>query len=257
METNSPSDATINPTNIHGPTSPEIGFVFSHAGLSANYQDEHVPFSSPPNLSPSLPQSNIFDPEFWQDNVPLLIRSNVAVQSANLAVLILIFAQSAAGMGTNHYGKALWHYGRALRLVREDTSTSSSRAESLRPAILCCLFFVIFEIMNGDTTSAESHLWNGENMLLELQRLEARQRGGIELGVSVDMDGDGDGDGNGQGALRRELPCALQFLVLQSDEPSLDFERAGYLEAFLRMATSNLTEGGYSDELTEGVERLL
>ncbi|UKZ53960.1 hypothetical protein TrVGV298_007764 [Trichoderma virens] len=173
----------------------------------------------------------------------MLVQSNVAVQSANLAVLILMFAQSAVGVGSNHYGKALWHYGRALRLVRE---TSTSR-EGLRPAILCSMFFVIFEIMNGDTRAAESHLWNGEKMLLELQRLESRP-GGIEV--------------DGEGSLRRELPYALQFLMLQSDAPNLNFEKAGYLEAFIRMATSpdripNMVPRAYPDQMTERVEGLL
>ncbi|TFB00522.1 hypothetical protein CCMA1212_007848 [Trichoderma ghanense] len=247
MERSPPSDSILDPTNIHGSAGPGLELIFSNARASADYRDGGSNLNQS-SLYPSLPQSTIFDAEFWQDNVPLLIQNNVAVQSANLAVLILIFAQSAAGLGTNHYGKALWHYGRALQLVRETSITQ----ESLRPAILCCMFFVIFEILNGDTRSAESHLWNGENMLLELQRLESRRRRGIDLGSSGDLD---DGDGNGQGGLRRELPCALQFLILQSDEPNLNFERAGYLEAFIQMATSpdrvpKLTAGGYSDELT-------
>ncbi|KAK1249301.1 hypothetical protein MKX07_002817 [Trichoderma sp. CBMAI-0711] len=252
MEGKPPPDSIIEATNIHDSASPDLDFIFPSAGSSANYQDGHTTLSQT-NHHTSLPQSTIFDPSFWQHNVPLLIQNNAAVQSANLAVLILIFAQSAAGMGTNHYGKALWHYGRALQLVRE---TDDSQ-ESLRPAILCCMFFVIFDIMNGDTGGAESHLWNGETMLLQLQRLEAGH-GGIDLGLRVDMDRDGDG----RGTLRRELPCALRFLIIQSDEPNLTFERAGYLEAFLQMATSpdrvpSLTAGGYSDALTEGIQRLL
>ncbi|KAL6886379.1 hypothetical protein HDV57DRAFT_526272 [Trichoderma longibrachiatum] len=253
MEENDPtSDSIINQTNIHSSASPELGLIFSSARASTNYQNESIDFN-PSGLYTNLPQSTIFTPKFWQDTAPLLIQNNVAVQSANVAVLILIFAQSAAGMGTNHYGKALWHYGRALQLVRQ----SNGSRESLRPAILCCMFFVIFEIMNGDTRSAESHLWTGENMLSELQRLEARPEG-AGLGLSVDMDG----NASGKGSLRGELPCALRFLILQSDEPNLNFERAGYLEAFLQMATSpdrvpSLTAGGYSDELTDAVERLL
>ncbi|KAL6872964.1 hypothetical protein J3F83DRAFT_594564 [Trichoderma novae-zelandiae] len=254
MEYNPPLDSIIDQTNIHGS---ELQLMFANARASTHYPDnmKHAN-SSQSTLHPSLPQSTVFDPKFWQQDVPLLIQNNVAVQSANLAVLILIFAQSAAGMETNHYGKALWHYGRALQLVQE---TSSSSRESLRPAILCCLFFVIFEIMNGDTRSAESHLWNGEKMLMELRRLELDHGGIVDMGSSVDAVSD---DGAGQGGLRRELPCALQFLILQSDEPNLDCERAGYLEAFLQMATSpdrvhNPTAAGYSDRLAQGVERLL
>ncbi|KAL7793069.1 hypothetical protein V8C37DRAFT_379188 [Trichoderma ceciliae] len=235
-------DPSLNPAmhsnNSHRPASPKLESLFSgirvpereegqHAGLN-----HHKPY-------PYIPDSTVFEPRFWQDSVPMLVQNNVAVQSANLAVLILIFAQSAVGLGSDHYGKALWHYGRALQLVRE---TSPSQ-DGLRPAILCSMFFVIFEIMNGDTRAAESHLWNGEKMLFELQRIESRPRG---------MEGD----------LRQELPCALRFLMLQSDAPNLNFEKAGYLDAFIRMATSpdrvpNLVPRTYAEQMTDGVEGLL
>lgn len=239
---NSPSlHLAMHANNLHGPSSPELKIIFSDKGPERDKdQDANL---SQPKPYPCLPDSTIFDPSFWREAVPILVQNNVAVQSANLAVLTLIFAQSAVGMGSNHYGKALWHYGRALQLVRE-TSTSQ---DGLRPAILCSLFFVIFEIMNGDTRAAESHLWNGEKMLLELRRLESRTRG-------MDMDMDTGMEGN----LRQELPCALQFLMLQSDAPNLNFEKAGYLEAFIRMATSpdrvpNMVPGAYPDQITEGL----
>ncbi|KAL7946139.1 hypothetical protein V8C42DRAFT_322589 [Trichoderma barbatum] len=240
MEANSSSHPAMNANNMHRLEGQGLGV------LDARDPERDRGKNTNPNQSkpyPCLPDSTVFEARFWQESVPIIIQHNVAVQSANLAVLILIFAQSAVGVGSNHYGKALWHYGRALQLVRE---TSASQ-ESLRPAILCSMFFVIFEIMNGDTRAAESHLWNGEKMLLELQRLESRPRG-----MDVDM----------EGGLRRELPCALQFLMLQSDAPNLNFERAGYLEAFIRMATSpdrvpNMVPRTYPDQMTEEIERLL
>ncbi|KAL7935516.1 hypothetical protein V8C35DRAFT_333985 [Trichoderma chlorosporum] len=227
--------------HLHHPANQEPGITLSEAGGSEGEKIQAADLGYP-KLYPYLPDSTVFDASFWRENVPVLVRNNIAVQSANLAVLILIFAQSAVGVGSNHYRKALWHYGRALQLVRE-TSTSQ---ESLRPAILCSMFFVIFEIMNKDTRAAESHLWNGEKMLLELQRLESRPR-------STDEDG--------EGSLRRELPCALRFLMLQSDAPNLNYEKAGYLEAFLSMATSpdrvpNMVPSTYSNQTTERIHRL-
>ncbi|KAL7960371.1 hypothetical protein V8C34DRAFT_276974 [Trichoderma compactum] len=242
MESSSSSHPTVNGSNPHCPANKGLGVLFSDVRGPERDKEPHTN-PSQPKPYPRLPNNTVFDARFWQEDVPMLVQNNGAVQSANLAVLILIFAQSAVGVGCNHYGKALSHYGRALQLVRE-TSTSQ---ESLRPAILCSLFFVIFEIMNGDTDAAESHLWNGEKMVLELQRLESRAR-------SIEM--------NGEGALRRELPCALQFLMLQSDTPNLNFEKAGYLEAFIRTATNpdrvpNMVPGAYPDQRTGRVERLL
>ncbi|KAL7911878.1 hypothetical protein GGI35DRAFT_443846 [Trichoderma velutinum] len=242
MENSSSSHPTMNANNLHCPANQGLGIAFTDARGPERDKEPHTN-PSQPKPYPGLPHNTVFDARFWQENVPMLIQNDVAVQSANLAVLTLIFAQSAVGVGSNHYGKALWHYGRALQLVRE-TSTSQG---SLRPAILCSLFFVIFEILNGDTRAAESHLWNGEKMVLELQRLESRSR-------SVDVDG--------EGTLRRELPCALQFLMLQSDAPNLNFEKAGYLEAFIRTATNpervpNIVPGAYPDQRTDRVERLL
>ncbi|KAH6608542.1 c6 zinc finger domain [Trichoderma cornu-damae] len=239
MEGNPSLHGAMHATNLRGPASPELEGLFPDARAPGGDKDQQQAGLGQPKPYPCIPDSTVFDPGFWQESVPVLVQSNVAVQSANLAVLILIFAQSAVGLGSNHYGKALWHYGRALQLVRE-TSTAQ---DSLRPAILCCMFFVIFEIMNGDTRAAEAHLWNGEKMLFELQRAEPRSRGA-------------------EGKLRQELPCALQFLMLQSDAPNLNFEKAGYLEAFIRMATSpdrvpNMVPRAYAEQIADGVEGLL
>lgn len=242
MENGSSPHSTMNANNSHFSVNQGLGLLFSDARSPARDRAPHANLN-PPKSDQHLQGNTVFDAQFWQENVPMLIQNDVAVQSANLAVLTLIYAQSAVGVGCNHYEKALWHYGRALQFVRE-TSTSQ---ENLRPAILCSLFFVIFEIMNGNTDAAESHLWNGEKMVLELQRLESRTR-------STDVDG--------EGTLRRELPCALQFLMLQSDTPNLNFEKAGYLEAFIRTATNpdrvpNIVPGAYPDQRTGRVERLL
>ncbi|KAK5987965.1 hypothetical protein PT974_12101 [Cladobotryum mycophilum] len=163
----------------------------------------------------SIPDSRAFEADFWRETVPALVRDNLAVRYANTAVLTLIFANSAVGLEGNHYGKALSHYGQALRLVRE----ASASEDALRSAILCSMFFVIFEIMNQDTKAAEAHLWNGERMLHELQETHPRA-GGMSS------------------SLQAELRCALQFLMLQADSPDLNKERAGYLEAFVQMATN-------------------
>ncbi|RFU74949.1 c6 zinc finger domain [Trichoderma arundinaceum] len=238
MEKNPSLNNALHASNLHRPASPKLDSLFPDARVPEREKDQHAGLGQPKPY-PYIPDSTVFDPRFWQESVPILVQNNVAVQSANLAVLILIFAQSAAGLGSDHYGKALWHYGRALQLVRETTTSQ----DSLRPAILCSMFFVIFEIMNGDPRAAESHLWNGEKMLFELQRIES-----MPAGMEAN--------------LRQELPRALQFLMLQSDAPNLNFEKAGYLEAFIRMATSpdripNMVPSAYPEQMAEGVEGLM
>ncbi|KAM0258581.1 hypothetical protein ACHAQJ_003752 [Trichoderma viride] len=228
MEESPSLNSAMNANNLRHSAIPQLESLFPNARVSEGKNGQHTSLGQAKPY-PYITESTVFEPRFWQETVPILVQNNVAVQSANLAVLILIFAQSAVGMGSNHYGKALWHYGRALQLVRE----ASTSQDSLRPAILCSMFFVIFEIMNGDPSAAESHLWNGEKMLFELQRMESRPRG---------VEGD----------LRQELPCALQFLMLQSDAPNLNFEKAGHLEAFIGMATSpdripNIVHGPYPE----------
>jgi hypothetical protein len=237
MEKNPSLNPAMHASSLHHPASPQAESLFPATTVSEGEKDQHTSLGQPKSY-PYITESTVFEPQFWQEAVPIFIQNNVAVQSANMAVLILIFAQSAVGMGSDHYGKALWHYGQALQMVRE----ASVSQDSLRPAILCSMLFVIFEIMNGDPRAAESHLWTGEKMLFELQHLESRPSGV-------------------KGDLRQELPCALQFLMLQSDAPNLNFEKAGYLEAFIGMATSpdripNTVHRPYPEQPTEGAEGL-
>lgn len=212
------SDAAFNhamqAANLHGPASLKLASIFPDTRGPEREKDQQTSLGQPKSC-PSISDSAVFNARFWRESVPILVQNNVAVQSANLAVLILIFAQSTVGQRSNHHEKALWHYGRALHIIRE----TNISPDNLRPAILCCMFFVIFEIMKGDTRAAESHLCNGEKMLFELQRMEAKP-----IGDRV--------------GLKQELPRALQFLMLQIDVSNLNAEKAGCLEAFIRMATS-------------------
>lgn len=106
-----------------------------------------------------------------------------------------------ASPGEDHYGGALRRYGTALREVRQ---ASASQAD-LRPAILCSMFFVIFEIINGDQKAAESHLFSGQRMMDELQ----------PSGAETEFTSSSSGREQGR-SLRKELKHVLQFLALQA-----------------------------------------
>lgn len=165
---------------------------------------------SPPNSqTPPAPYCSAFEASFWNETVPRLAEENSAVRSANEAVHILILAKQPSLMSADldpsedHYGGALRRYGAALREVRE---TSVSHDGDLRPAILCSMFFVIFEIINGDQNAAEAHLFNGQRMMDELQR---------SGGYGLDTGGSTPGDGQTK-SLRKELKHVLRFLALQA-----------------------------------------
>ncbi|KND92969.1 hypothetical protein TOPH_02463 [Tolypocladium ophioglossoides CBS 100239] len=166
----------------------------------------------------STPQLRIFDDTFWKETMPRLVRDSTAVRYANIAVHTLMSAKSptlihsgdthhhAHYRSGGHYGAALTCYGNALREAR---TASASRAD-LREAILCSMFFVIFETINGDQAAAEAHLQSGQRILDELGRARARAR---------DQYGRQHGGGGGGGeaeSRRRQLRYVLQFLAVQA-----------------------------------------
>ncbi|UNI13399.1 DNA replication complex GINS protein PSF2 [Purpureocillium takamizusanense] len=144
----------------------------------------------------------VLDDAFWKQTMPHLVRESTAVRYANIAVHTLIFAkgptiihsadghhhqhqhhqqqdypppphqqhrrptagprqqQHSVRTTADHYGRALTCYGHALREARRTTD--------LHEAILCAVFFVIFETINGDQVAAEAHLQSGQRILDEL-----------------------------------------------------------------------------------------
>ncbi len=146
-------------------------------------------------------EASILDATFWTDTVPRLVRENLAVRYANMAVHILILSkqpelmsEGRSELGPDHYSQALAHYGLALRQMRQ----SIEAAGGPRAAILCSMFFVIFEAINGDKEAAESHLFSGQRLLEELHQL---------LPSTV--------AGKVPGSLRKELRNLLQYISLQ------------------------------------------
>ncbi|PNY28335.1 Uncharacterized protein TCAP_01732 [Tolypocladium capitatum] len=152
----------------------------------------------------------LFDDAFWEETMPRLVRDSTAVRYANIAVHTLISAKSptlihsgdthhhfrhGAGAGSGHYGAALTCYGHALREAR----TASARHADLREAVLCSMFFVVFETVNGDRAAAEAHLRSGQRILDELS---PGQHGSQHGGEAE--------------SLRKQLRHVLRFLALQA-----------------------------------------
>lgn len=134
--------------------------------------------------------------------VPTLLQEHVSVRFANLAIHALIDAKRPQWVeegpvepGKDSYSRALRYHGQALTFVREKPANSTS----LQSATLCCLFFVVFEMMNGDVNAAQAHMFNGCRMMDELRGVETSRPSthGIE------------------NMLFREIQKAMRFVAMQ------------------------------------------
>lgn len=144
-----------------------------------------------------------FGTDFWSEQVPQLVREHAAVRTASSAVHILIMAKQPSlmsadgGEGEDHYSAALGCFGQALREARQATMSR----EDMLCAILCSMFFAIFEIINGDHRGAEAHLSSGQRLMDEFHRTR----------TTPDPDRPAPN-------LRKELKYVLQFLARQAKE---------------------------------------
>lgn len=150
---------------------------------------------------------NSFDETFWQSTVPYLLRRNTAVWYANLAIHALIdskrptWVEDAGGHSSDSFRRALKYHGLALSQLRKEAITRSA----LQSATLCCLFFVVFEMMNGDDKAAQAHMYNGCKMMSEIQK---NATGQVLSNSEVDA------------MLNKELQKALRFVASQVNGPS-------------------------------------
>lgn len=176
---------------------------YSSAGSSSGTINVSMPVMHSPSAATisTAGEIGILDATFWTDTVPRLVRENLAVRYANMAVHILILSkqpeliiQESPDLGTDHYSLALAHYGLALKQMRH----SSEMSGGIRAAVLCSMLFVIFEAINGEREAAEAHLLCGQRMLNELQQL-------LPTGIAA----------TGAGSLRKELRNLMQYISLQ------------------------------------------
>ncbi|EQK98152.1 DNA replication complex GINS protein psf2 [Ophiocordyceps sinensis CO18] len=154
-----------------------------------------------PETQPGLSRRCVLDDMFWKETMPQLVRDSDAVHSANLAVHTLMLAKGlaptrrpGAATAADDYGRALDCYGQALRAARQATSASHA---DLREAVLCSLFFAVFETVNGDQVAAAAHLQSGQRILDALAPAQRREP-------------------SGPPSLRSQLRHVVRFLALQA-----------------------------------------
>jgi hypothetical protein len=148
-----------------------------------------------------------FDVSFWKVTVPCLLRQKAPVWYANLAIHALIDARrpnredDGGAPACVSYRRALRYHGLALAQLRKEVVSCGN----LQSATLCCLFFVIFEMMSGDEKAAQAHMYNGYKMMNELKR---NSQGQSLPCTKVEE------------LLRIELQKALHFVASQVNGPS-------------------------------------
>jgi hypothetical protein len=98
------------------------------------------------------------------------------------------------GGGGDSYSRALRYHGMALSEVRNEVVGRGN----LQIVTLCCLFFILFQTMNGDEKAAQTHMYNGRKVMAELQRQSQ-----------------GRSPANPDAVLHKELQKALRFLSMQ------------------------------------------
>jgi hypothetical protein len=115
----------------------------------------------------------------WEQTIPQLSHHHPSIRYAAMAVGAMsrsvrggFMPRTAADMAADvdygtDYGRALSFYGRAMGALR---SAHHSDAGSLRAAVVCCLLFICFEALHGDSRAAFSHLDNAQMMLDEMLR---------------------------------------------------------------------------------------
>lgn len=166
--------------------------------------------------------AGILDAAFWTDTVPRLVRDNLAVRYANMAVHLLILSKQSGvpQQVSDQYSQALGYYGLAIRKMRDSYEANGG----LRAAILCSMFFIIFEAINGDKDAAEAHLFSGQSMLNDLFALLPQES---VMSASA-------------GSLRKELKNLLHYLSLQMRiggvncwKGEVESFYSGYLEEYL------------------------
>ncbi|KAG5924920.1 hypothetical protein E4U61_005767 [Claviceps capensis] len=168
--TSSPEDSAAGPQDYFWQYQSPSGSVSPPASIGSQNSLHSFPsYVAAPCFSTTAPPT-IFDDAFWECILPRLVQDNPAIHYAHQAVHTLLCAKSAEvpylgpAAGRDYYGEALTCYGLALSETRKATSQQTD----LREAIVCCMFFVIFESLNGDRASAQAHLQSGQRLSMEL-----------------------------------------------------------------------------------------
>jgi hypothetical protein len=160
-----------------------------------------VPKSTPAGGSdsagPSTPEqtthrydTSAFGPDFWLEEVPRIVQSFPAMGLASLAVRMAVqtkpptLAGSESDDRENQNERAFACYGEALRNFMQ----SSMGHVDIRPAILCSLLFLIFDLFHDDMTAAKAHFHNGQRMLDEHLKTRHPESPGNTMSLQAELD---------------------------------------------------------------------
>lgn len=191
--------------------------------------------------SSAVPQHSGLVGSFWMQTVPALLRANSSVKYANLAIHALIDSKRPQWVeegpklpGRDSYSRALRYHGQAIGAVREKTAGR----ESLQSATLCSLFFIIFEMMNGDVNAAQAHMYNGCRMMAELRAITTgRPVTGVE------------------NMLFRELQKALRFVAMQVQGAVSNYEESKPVKAEVEVKPEPKTEAEADTDVCKKEEK--
>lgn len=208
METSTPDDEDwISASQGDGITLESVDYSGRHLlpktieSHDTNSVEPSTPDSSGSTRTMHIHDTSALGSDFWKELAPEMFQNYPAVRSASLAVHMLIHAKplppTGPGQGDreeNQFERAFACYGQALR----DCMQASMSPEGLRPAILCSLFFIIFDIIHDDMAAAKAHFDSGRKLLDEYLRMKPQDFDGPEKDLS------------------EELKHAMQFLVDQT-----------------------------------------
>ena len=158
-------------------------------------------------------EEGVLDRSFWTDTIHDLIQNRPTMAHVTLACLTIGLTErpGLAVYGEQYSandarGRALGYYGSALRLLGQCRGGNTS----LRNAIVCCVFCVVFETMIRDHEAAEAHFQSGQKMAIEWRKVQSEASGSSPTGSSPTRSSPGLG-----GDLYWELHNAMCFLMMR------------------------------------------
>lgn len=114
--------------------------------------------------------SGFFMTSVWNQLIPQTANLDPIIRHAIVAIGALgksrldssLLEQGTSPVSKPHLQRALQHYGRALKGMRDSSRNSE---KTLRHTLIACLLFFCLETMQGQTMTATAHASNGANLL--------------------------------------------------------------------------------------------
>ncbi|TDZ37654.1 Aspercryptin biosynthesis cluster-specific transcription regulator atnN [Colletotrichum trifolii] len=112
----------------------------------------------------------LFPSDLMSHMIPQIAREEPAIRHAAFAIGAAAMCNDSRTQRLSGGGpfraEALWHYGKAIRIIRN----SEPSKKSIPRAILACLLFITFESLQGNYQEALEHMNHGSNILDQITR---------------------------------------------------------------------------------------